>query len=223
MADEIMPHNRYERLIDLWRGGAMAIRAKTGVPIPPAVARVTPKPKGKAAPAPKTAQNLIDLGLPLINQEQFNWCWAACTAMVASKLKGVWLNQDDLANALLNRNDCSRFNPACDQPATVQQMVSVYSQVGVNCTPSGITSGQRSANLAALLRYLGKQLPVEIGWDFFGRGRHVVVVAGYTQQFGTDWFWVLDPDPSRSDGYWLTYDSLYSADGRGSWIVALTF
>ncbi len=219
----------------------MAILVKTGLAIP-VVAKGTKgakaagkgaKPKGKAAAAPKAAvagfgdSGPIDLGMTRVIQQQTNWCWAACTVMVTANRTGQALDQSALANFRTKRADCSPANTFCNVTSNETEMQTVYGGAAhITATPTAITQAHAAANREALIRQMQttpRPTPVQIGWAFWGGGRHVVVIGGYTQWQGDDYFWILNPAQQFPDGYWLRFDALYTADGTGDWILAITF
>ena len=199
----------------------MAIRAKSGLTIPSAVKAPA---KGANIRSKSAAGGPTELVMIRVIQQQTQWCWAACTVMVGNLLS-MSLDQSQLANIRLSRSDCTPDNIHCDLPSNEDQMVAVYQHpnVGITCGYSRITQGHFEANKQSLIRELEKGHPVEIGWEFHGGGRHVVIVAGHGVHNGDDLFKILDPSGMKPDFYWLTYDALDSAAGMGRWIVVLTF
>lgn len=183
----------------------MPLRVKARVPIPaappPAVALTA-----QAAPAVGATLNV-----PLIAQKQNQWCWAACTAMVARFLGMSAPNQCELANFLFGRTTCctSPGSPQCNQPAQVEQVVQVYRHLGISLT------GPDKPLLADTVKgELDAGRPFEVGFLWTGGGGHVVVVFGYTAQglvlIQDPWFGTVS----------VTYNRLVAAYGMGRWFVS---
>jgi hypothetical protein len=183
----------------------MPLRRKTGVPIAaPAAELVAP-----AAPALAAAP--VVLNVPLVFQTQNQWCWAACTAMIARFLGLDEPKQCELANFLFNRTNCcqSPASSACNKPAQLLDVVKVYNHLDIS-----LVGPDNPLLPATVVAELNAGRPFEVGWLWTGDGGHVVVVYGYTPQ-GL----VLVRDPWYGNQS-ITYNALLFAYGRGRWAVS---
>src|SRR5262245_36707139 len=176
----------------------MPLRASTRVPI-----RVA-KPRARAA----AATGAVMLNVPYVRQEQNEWCWAACTQMVAAYMGKGNIKQCELANFLHGQSDCCQHPGSvnCNQPCPLEDIVPVYAHVGI----SGIGDGHPES-LAVMLRELKAKRPVEVGFLWFGGGGHVVIVRGVDAQGN---FAVHDPWFGSGP---VTYMELLTAYGQGRW------
>jgi ABC-type bacteriocin/lantibiotic exporter with double-glycine peptidase domain len=181
------------------------LRAKAGMPIK--------VPRAKKAMAAATAAAVAPpiLNVPYVAQEQTEWCWAACTQMVAAYLNKT-VKQCELANFLHGQTTCCATpgSQACNQPAPTAGVPQVYNHLGINCI-----TNTWPVSAAIVVNELQQGRPVEIGFLWFGGGGHVAIIRGVTAQ---GYFAVNDP--------WFgaglyQYQALYLAYGRGRW--ALTF
>ena len=181
----------------------MPLRVKTGVPI----AAPSPAAAAVAAAAPVGAT----LNVPLVAQTQNQWCWAACTAMIARFLGMAEPNQCELANFLFGRTNCcaSPGRAQCNRPAQTAEVVRVYNHLGINLVGP---DNPLSPDTVKMELDVGR--PFEVGLLWNGGGGHVVVVYGYTGQglvlVRDPWFGNLS----------ITYNRLLMAYGMGRWFVS---
>jgi hypothetical protein len=187
----------------------MPIRAKTAVPIPtaPTPALLAAAGVGLVALAPAA----VTLPVPYARQEQTQWCWAACTEMVARWLGVEGVRQCELANFLHGRTNCCArpSSTACNKPSAVNDVGRVYRHVGV----TGI-GPDLPLTLPTLVAELAAGRAVEVGYLWLQGGGHVAVVYGYTAQghFAVH-------DPWFGSGF-ATYLQLWTAYGAGRWFVS---
>lgn len=183
----------------------MPIRAKTRVPIRPA----PPPPKAKAA-VPGAAPASISLNVPFIKQEQNQWCWAACTQMIAEFLGKTGVKQCELANFLHGQTDCCQHpgSERCNQPCPYQRVVAVYKKVGIKAK-----FDNHAEHLLVIQRELAAGRPFEVGLLWYGGGGHVVIVHGMDDN---GLYAVNDPWFGAGP---VTYMGLVGAYGYGWWGV----
>ena len=181
----------------------MPLRVKTGVPIP---APPFAAPAAPAAPAVGATLNVS-----LVKQTQNQWCWAACTAMIARFLGMVEPKQCELANFLFGRTNCCQApgSTTCNKPAQVQEIVKVYKHLGIK-----LTGPDKPLLADTVKKELDAGRPFEVGYLWNGGGGHVAIVYGYTPQ-GL----VLVHDPWYGTGS-ITYNRLRLAYGMGVWFVS---
>ena len=184
----------------------MPLRKKTGLPIS---APATPAPTraltadALAAPPP--------LAVPLVKQTQNQWCWAACTAMIARFLGLPEPKQCELANFLFSRTNCCQApaSSPCNRPAQYVDIISVYNHIGI----AGI--GPDYPLLPnTVVAELNAGRPFEVALNWAGGGGHVAIVYGYTNQ-GL----VLIQDPHFGT-LSMVYNALAAAYGHGWWVAS---
>lgn len=186
----------------------MPLRKKTGTPIPKAAPVATP-----ALVAAVAAAALPTHAVPYIRQEQTEWCWAACTAMIAGFLRPTQpvVQQCALANILLGKtNCCNTPTPtACNRPCEIESILPVYK------TQKILGIGELNPLTPnELLFELTNNGPVEVGYLWWGGGGHVAIVYGVT---ASDRLAVHDP--WFGSGF-VTYQALFAAYGRGRWALS---
>lgn len=180
----------------------MPLRKKTGIPIP----TVAPAAAATVVAPPSHP-------VPFIRQEQTQWCWAACTAMIAAWLRPTApvLKQCALAGVLTGQtNCCSPTVPKkCNRPCPELSILPVFRSQKVR----GI--GERNPlSEAELLYELKTNGPVEVGYYWFGGGGHVAIVYGLTAA-GL----CAVHDPWFGSGF-VRYTALRTAYGRGLWALS---
>src|SRR5262245_38112128 len=167
--------------------------------------------KAKVATAAAAIGGLVTpvmLNVPWIHQEQTEWCWAACSQMVAAFLGNANVKQCELANFLHGQTKCcdKPGSNACNQPCPYEGIGQVYGHLNVNCiSQEGRVNGQ------VLLREFNANRPVEIGFLWYGGGGHVVVLHGVT-----DVGLIAVNHPLFGTGL-VTYLYLAAAYGQGIW------
>jgi hypothetical protein len=125
--------------------------------------------------------NLIDLGIvgvPEVEQEKTNWCWAASMQSILA-VYGTSVSQCDEANWLLSSNKCCNAG-ACDTTANGQRQLDVLNHWGLAGTlvPTTLTWEQLKTEIDA-----GR--PVNIGFSWCSGGGHSLVIYGFSEVDGT--------------------------------------
>lgn len=175
----------------------MPLRVSPGKPIAPA-----PPPLGAKV-----------LNVPLIMQEQTQWCWAACADMVLHYYGNVAVRQCDLANWLFGLSDCCSVpsSSLCNRPCQVSDVCRVYNAFGLRCY-----SGSGTISFGAIQFEIDQNRPLEPGLAWTGGGGHVVIVRGYYDDGK-----VHVNDPWYGQGA-ITYADLVNAYGLGTWFWTFT-
>lgn len=132
-------------------------------------------------------------GVPVIGQQNSNWCWAASSEMLVQFFRpGVDARQCDMANARFGRTDCcdSPTPDSCNQGGFFTM---VPGQAGGSYGLTGqygmLTREQMMAQIDA-----GKPMGAALYWS--GGGGHAVVVNGYFDYISRDYYvYVQDPWP----------------------------
>lgn len=175
---------------------------KKGVPIP------APAPAPLSAAAAATPQ---PLDVPLVRQTQNQWCWAACTAMIARFLGLVEPKQCELANFLHGQTNCcdKPSSSKCNKPAQYPDIVSVYNHIDIKLTGPDYPL---LPNTVKLELDAGRPFEVALAWN--GGGGHVAIVYGYTS---AGLLLIRDPWYGNLK---LPYNNLYWAYGQGRWTAS---
>ena len=156
------------------------------------------------------------LNVPMIKQEQRNWCWAACADMILHYYGNPGITQCQLANWAFGQSSCCQIpsSTLCDNgigDAKISQLFSVY--------------GLRSSYTANYVAYgildieIGSRRPVEVGYTWNGGGGHVAVVIETTVISGRQVVSVNDPGYGPGSVY---YPDLLTAYGLGRWDATWT-
>ena len=171
----------------------------------------------------KTAQRIpIPFAIPkdlspaitLVQQDQTNWCWAACTMMVANFYGVAGYTQCKLANMFFGQSTCcqSGDSDVCNLGLEINQIAAVYSNMAIVCN---------YINGPVTLDVLNTQVnlqgnPVEISVAWSGSGSHVVIISGVDAN--SQVITVNDPGTSSSGG--ILYNDLLTYSGRGNWVAS---
>jgi hypothetical protein len=174
----------------------MAVRKST---------RIKLKPSRPGARAERT-------GVPMIIQEQSNWCWAACADMVVHYYGFPVVRQCDFANWLFGQSGCC-FAPGsslCNRPCSEADVSLIYFNWGIQ---SSLVAS--SVPYSVLDSETVSSRPVEVGLAWNGGGGHLVLViqtaiVNYQQV-------VLVNDPDYGTGG-ILYSDLLTANGMGAWV-----
>ena len=153
------------------------------------------------------------LNVPQIAQEQTKWCWAACTEMVLHYYDNPNARQCEFANWLFDQTQCCEdpANPACNQTCSGNDVQAVYANWNILSTLR-----ERTVPFERLQKEIDAGRPVEVAFEWNGRGGHVAIVCGWdTDETGP---FVRVNDPAYGSG-WVDYDELLTASGRGEWIL----
>lgn len=150
-----------------------------------------------------------NLGLGYIEQEQDNWCWAACMEMVV----GPSHRQCVMANNAFEIEDgkccVSGHSPECDRPLKVKKITSEWGRYGQTADFS-----QAPLTEEQTVQALDGGNPIEIGLLWNGGGGHAVLLVGYSKEDEDLLFTVYDPLEGVFVG---PHDEVVSAFGSGKW------
>ncbi|MDD1535900.1 MULTISPECIES: papain-like cysteine protease family protein [unclassified Bradyrhizobium] len=166
------------------------------------------------------AAPIESLGIAYVSQRpQANWCWAACTVMVASHL-GV-MDQDlagpptmcHLASIAHNIPNCCVDPSACDMGAWPEI---AYSHLSISVNPdipSPPVNSERVLTLDEIRQQiLTSRRPVEVMYKWSTHGAHVVLITGVygdgTLEVFDPWFGIESP---------VSYDYVRGGRGMGRW------
>ncbi len=181
----------------------MPLRVAAGIAI------TVPRKRGAASLAAEPAVGALPmLDVPYFQQEQSEWCWAACTEMVATYLGIANVRQCELANFLHGQTNCCQEpgSDACNQPCPYEGIGPVYGHLNVNCI-----SDPFPENVQVIQRELLAGRPVEVGLLWYEGGGHVALIRGITDQ-GV----YAVHDPAFGSGF-ATYAFIYGGYGHGRW------
>jgi hypothetical protein len=165
-------------------------RSGVSLPLPPSVTGtpaggvILSTPATPSTPAP-SAGNIAGFTVP--HQLESNWCWAAVSLGVDTHYGGAAWTQCSLAGAELGLSCCGSPLPApCDVPYYLDRALTRVGRF------DHYLHGQVSfANLQAEIA-ADRPLCCRIQWSITG---HFVAVFGWsTDQSGTQWVEVQDPD-----------------------------
>lgn len=185
----------------------MPLRAQQGTPIPLAAA----SPMRAAAPgAPGPGTN--PLTMTYMQQQQTNWCWAACSEMVFHQAgKNTTVTQCDMATAQFGGACCSTpSSMQCNQGNWPQNAYSYYG--------FGFTYLSNTISFAAVQAEINANRPVEIYYAWSGGGAHVALIVGYYANGDVE---VYDPWPSFGPGR-RAFSYVQGAYGLGAWQLTYT-
>jgi hypothetical protein len=181
----------------------MPLRVNKGIPIwsPPApepineglgdIRLVTP-PSVPSLPT-RTAQSRI-LQVPMIEQDEKNWCWAACIQMIMAFFNHN-LGQCGVAGLLFENRDCCANRSSCDvgcDPEDVERVL-LKPPLGVSCR---LVDGLISFNNIMDEINEGRPVAVSIIWETSdGRphGGHLIIVKGWRILNNGQYIKVNDP------------------------------
>jgi papain like cysteine protease AvrRpt2 len=142
-------------------------------------------------------------------QQQSNWCWAACEAMVFSWNNFQISQCQIVGDRAFDKKNCCKNPQDCDVTRTDQQISSDYSAWEYQYT---YTAAQISIN--SIGNTIDVYSLVEVGFSWNGGGGHVAIVNGVNTDSNT--VFVSDPGNDAPMG-WINYASLQSAYGQGTW------
>ena len=166
----------------------------------------------------------------LFTQQHSRWCWCACCEMILDYF-GFPQGQCSIANYGLSLATCCN-NPipvGCNSmiwtihPALVD-IIDTYTHFGCKTTHSA--SQLTFASLCGEID-VPKNRPIQVCFAWSGGGAHVTIVRGYQEDSaGNQYVYVNESDPSRrstNTGGLISFTSLKSAYGFGSWAETFTF
>ena len=171
-------------------------------------------------PATKRKLNLKSLSskgksliVPLKIQEQTEWCWAGCTEMILHYYGVTNVRQCNMANWLFKQTNCcnSPAHQKCNRPCIVKDVKRVFGNWGIKCNTK-----KSQVSYSILSSEINNNRPSEVAFFWNVGGGHVVVVSGWKPNQRLT---VLDPWYGYNN---ISYSSLQSAYGSGSWRVTWT-
>ena len=153
--------------------------------------------------------------LPIVwvGQERHLWCWAACTAMVASYLHQQNIVQCRVVERYLKRQDCCACpGPSpCNKGCPEREIADVF----VSWSVSSSTIGNSIA-FETLQNEVRAHRPVQVGWDRGFNSQHAVLVVG-TRLIGTqEVVHVHDPEVGSGE---MPYSDLLAPNVNGRWFA----
>ena len=167
-------------------------------------------------PAPAVTLGAGPLNVPMIKQEQTQWCWAGCADMVTHYYGNPGVAQCDFANWLFSQSLCcgAPSSSLCNNPCKGTDVSRVYSNWGIN---SALTSS--TVSFSTLDWEISNSRPVEVAYKWTGGGGHVALViqTGVVNNQQA----VRVNDPAYGSGGVL-YNDLLNAYGQGTWILTWT-
>jgi len=151
------------------------------------------------------------VSVPQINQEQTEWCWAACAQMVLQFYGDSTVQQCDLATQLFGEPTCCSdpSSALCNEPAQVPDIAGVYASRGRN---ANLVIG--SVPFETLQDEINANRPVEIGFAWNDGTGHQALVCGWNVDDTGPYLLVNDPRWGSGAVY---YVNLVAAYGWGSW------
>lgn len=168
-----------------------------------------------------TFSSVVQLDILRIEQEQSQWCWAACGAMLYQCLKKRPIEQCTIAGNYFNtlglkQEACLNpdlFNYGCP-PNTISK---VYESVGIS---SKLINGAPKPTL--LFNEIARDGRPILGMLQYTNGAgHILIISGVSQaQHSTDThIYAIDSRKGYSNG-WIPYTSLLSGWGQGAWLYS---
>lgn len=156
------------------------------------------------------------LPVPLIEQEQTQWCWAACAEMVLRYLGNGGVAQCDFANFLFGESSCCTTpdSSTCNSPCEIDDVSLVYGNWRIQSSLAGtaLTFDVLEQEVAALR-------PVEVGYIWNGGGGHLALVVQTATSDGQPLVVVNDP---KFGSHIVQYSELLAAYGLGIWALSWT-
>lgn len=134
------------------------------------------------------------LPVPVIAQQQSNWCWAAVGEMITTFLGAPMVRQCVEVNVRSNVNYCCSTPSSCNFIGWPE-----YEKFGF----AG-TSIQRAPTFAEITTEIGARRPMTFSWDWVGGGSHIMVVSGYSNDNSLQQVLVTNPAGAGSTT-WMRY------------------
>ncbi len=162
-------------------------------------------------PAPTT------LPVPFFEQEETNWCWAACIQMVMHYFNQTSVDQCHVASLFFEDDSCSQpdsFNFGCD-PEDVKRIFA-NPDLSVECTRRAST-----VQFGTIQKEINEgQRPIAVALLWFTptkkeRGGHIIIVKGWRMFDGKPFVKVNDPWYGRGDVSFARLKSYYGPDDDG--------
>jgi len=167
----------------------------------------------------------LQLAVPVQDQQQGQWCWAATTQMIASYF-GQTFSQCQIVDTAFNLSNC------CDAaPGSLHPILSSNNECsGCDCgnAPPLATYGLTSTTTwtppswtTITHTFACDNTPIAFAWHwcFDGQpyGGHVMVATGYDVVNGEDYVWINNPEePEPKEVPYSDWASTSCADGAGN-------
>jgi hypothetical protein len=150
------------------------------------------------------------LPVPLLAQQESNWCWAASGQMIMNVLHpGSAVAQCDEANKEFGQASCCQ-NPgsnACNSGGWPQ-----FDKYGFTFNTTADGTALAWIQVQGEIYCSGK--PFAFSWHWPGGGGHMMVVIGYSTVQGVNYVSVNDPWPPGVGDQWVnTYDYFVALPG----------
>ncbi len=144
-------------------------------------------------------------------QQTNNWCWAATTQMLAQHF-GISVNQCDLANHRLGRNDCCTGdcpkNANCNKPGWLE-----LDFVGLTFSESATALSWDQLKRQIFC----SKKPMGYAYGTPGVVGHVLVIKGYVTVGGTNYLVLNDPwSPCNGSERLITYNEYADPSGTAT-------
>ena len=174
-----------------------------------------------SAPSTTFAGPPLNLSVPMIMQEERNWCWAACIEMIMA-FHNTAITQCSVAQLLFTERNCCANQDSCDEGCEAPDVKNVLRKdpIKVECRRYS-----RSLSFRTIEREIGNQRPVAAGVLWFShdgqpRGGHLILIKGcHTEnnkpfvKVNDPWYGPIDvpftklksyygPDDDDQDGVW---------------------
>lgn len=169
--------------------------------------------KGKPIVIPPVSLGAVTTttNVPILKQEQTQWCWATVMQMVFQKYGDTTTQQCSLSNTAFGNTVCcaSPSSSLCNKPLPVIQISSEWDKFKFSAKfVNGLIE------FSDLQNEINNDCPVEIGFKWSGGGGHAVVVIGWDIINLVPH--VLIHDPSRGI-LTIPYEKVKTAYGEGQW------
>jgi hypothetical protein len=157
------------------------------------------------------------LGVPLIPQQQTNWCWAASAQMIAKSL-GLDIKQCEEANHYFGRTNCCTDAAAasdtsgCNDKNGGWPEFSAWGMSSSMVDNGGLTLDQVKDQVVT------KGKPFAFSWKWTGTGGHMMVAVDYLRFDNQDWIAVNDPwAPNVGTRSLITYSRFLKDTDHTHW------
>jgi Papain-like cysteine protease AvrRpt2 len=129
------------------------------------------------------------LDVPLLVQEGYHWCWAACAQMVLQYYGDLLSQQCQLATLLTEFDGCCADPPTCDIPCGTSDVAWLYNALGLDAVPGGLAV----APFATFHQEFAAKRPVQVAVQQFGREGHALIARWAGLQGGAESVLLNDP------------------------------
>eukprot|EP01133_Synstelium_polycarpum_P011098 gene11098-12931_t len=172
----------------------------------------------------KTGQPLratTSLNIPLLKQEQTNWCWAACATMISRYYGHSAVTQCSCANLRLGQSSCCQIpsSALCNVGASDPEVTRLFRLLNLKSAYQAST-----LSFGLLVVETGSGRPVEVGYTWRNQGTqqgggHVAVVIGTATINNKQVVEVNDPAYGKVS---VLYADLLTAYNLGNWDATWT-